>query len=406
VPAERDPRHGGHREHPPGAADPPAELEAEVLQPDVRVLHELIQLERDECRDRGEPGRHEERRSVVQAAERQDRGDEDGGREQLLGQRQVEVPSPASHEDDRQHRERPGHHDQPGAEGTRRRGENREERRRERRGMEHRSIEHAGRPAADLAGQRRCPEAERQRPLGTHVHAVETLHAARADDHAVTRHLLVDSDVRRARRRAVAALVARVADDDPPQGQAVHPREERPVRTSVRAEPLGPEKPHHGEPARQERQDGDRRTGEGVPEPVGHDVVLEAGEARVRDEQAPHGRPHEHVQPDAQRHEHEQPRAERAGADTELAQRPPAQVLERHDVAGPPAEEAAEQHGRQERDREEDEPGVDPSELERVHRLGRLDRGQGAPCDEKVRDVGRDHHVDRDQDRRTPPAPP
>jgi hypothetical protein len=108
-------------------------------------------------------------------------------------------------------------------------------------------------------------------------------------------------------------------------------------------------------------------------------------------------RPHEHVQREQQGAQQEQSRAEGLGAHADLPEHPRAQVLEGHDVAAPAAEEAAEDQRREDGRDEEDEPGVDLAELERVHRLAGFDGGEGHAVHQPLHDVRGDEHVDEDE---------
>ena len=73
-------------------------------------------------------------------------------------------------------------------------------------------------------------------------------------------------------------------------------------------------------------------------------------------------------------------------------------------MAAPPADESAEDERGQQRRREEDKAGVHEAQLEGVHRLGGLDRRQGAAHYEVVHGVGGDQQVEADEDARPPLA--
>ena len=135
-------------------------------------------------------------------------------------------------------------------------------------------------------------------------------------------------------------------------------------------------------------------------------MVAKSGEsgARPAGDEPHERRKAEHVERSRERREREKPRAERLRAHAELLHDPGAEILERDDVTPPAAEEPAEDRRSRERDREEDEPAVHVAELERVHRLGRLDRREGAASDQIVREVKRDERVHADQDARAPLA--
>ena len=259
---------------------------------------------------------------------------------------------------------------------------------------------------------RKRPEAEEQRVVGAHAHAVLALHAAGVGHHAVVAHLLVHAHVGSAHRGAVTALVARVRDADPPRRHAVRRAEDRPVGAAVGAEALRAQEVDGREPAHGQERHGHPQGRERLPERAGREGQGEApergrrvqpvghrGQPRLqrRNQRALEGRPREHVDGDAQRDPDQQPRAERPRPDAGAPHQPAAEVLQRDQVAAPAAHEAAEQRGGEDRQCEEHEAGVDPAQLQRLHRLGRLHRSERAAGGQPVGDVGEDEDVDEPQ---------
>ena len=250
-------------------------------------------------------------------------------------------------------------------------------------------------------GQR---QADRERVLRADRHAVEALHAAGVDDLPVLGDLFVHAHVAGADGGAVAARVARRADDDAHRGDAVGEREHGTVRAAVRAEALGPEPPDDQEPDHQERADRHDRAGERAPEIVGLQPPLprrRVGQLPVA-EPVLDVRPQEHVAGDDPRRQHQQARAQRPRPDAELAEPVRAQVLQRHDMAGPAAEEAAEDERQADQREEQHEAGVDRAFLDRLHGFRRLDGRQRAAREQPVHDVGADQDVHGDQHERAP----
>jgi hypothetical protein len=97
------------------------------------------------------------------------------------------------------------------------------------------------------------------------------------------------------------------------------------------------------------------------------------------------------------RRQHQQARTHRPRPQTDPAEQPGAEVLQRDDVAGPAAEPAAEDQRRRDQAREQQEAGIDAPFLERLHRLGRLDRCHRLPGQTPVQEVQADQHVHADQ---------
>ena len=98
------------------------------------------------------------------------------------------------------------------------------------------------------------------------------------------------------------------------------------------------------------------------------------------------------------------PGSERPRFEADLLQHPAAQVLERHDVTAPTANETPEDEGGEDRERKEYEPRIDRAVLQRVHRLRGLDRRNGSSHQPPLDDV-RDHQqIERDQRSSSPAA--
>ena len=269
-----------------------------------------------------------------------------------------------------------------------------------------------GRRCADRLGEERGrAEANAQRLLGARAHAVEALHAALVDDHAVIAHLFMHAHVRRADGGAMPALRACVAHTDAHGRQFVERREEPAVRAAVGAVALRTEQIHGGEPADEEERKSDEETGERRPEIAGDELggearPLELGTRVRRDGEAVDHRPEEHVDRKRERHPEEQPRAEQPRTDARPLHEVPAEILQHDHVAAPAAEPAAEERRRQQRQREEDGPDGDDPVLGRLHRLAWLDRGDGRARPEPLDDVHDHEELDDDEHGRAAPAHP
>ena len=88
-------------------------------------------------------------------------------------------------------------------------------------------------------------------------------------------------------------------------------------------------------------------------------------------------RPNKHVESRDERNVNQKPRSKRLGSDAHFLQKPCAKILQREDVTTPAANKTAEDQRRQDRQSEKDESRVKRSSLQRVHGLGRFDRGDG-----------------------------
>ena len=86
-----------------------------------------------------------------------------------------------------------------------------------------------------LRKKRGLSDTHEERVLWACAHAVEALHAALIDDHAVIAHFFVNAHIRRADRRAVTATAACISDANAHRRKFVERCEEAAVRTTVRA---------------------------------------------------------------------------------------------------------------------------------------------------------------------------
>ncbi len=75
-------------------------------------------------------------------------------------------------------------------------------------------------------------------------------------------------------------------------------------------------------------------------------------------------------------------------------------------MAQPPAEESAEDRGRNNGKAEQDEPGIDLTEFERAHRVGKDNSPHRPPVDPPMEHVAENEQVDRDETSNSPSSGP